>query len=569
VGALAALVGVGGFTGVGARGIYQNGLLAAPHVRALTDRGDAHDCQACHAPFRGPLSDRCADCHHDETGEGSTHPLGGAMKETIANRKTAAELGRARGTSKGTTALASFDELGELACFECHREHGGDDVGEALSPWKRKTAPQSIPPATCRQCHQDAHQEAPGSAAAAGGRVKEVRFDAFSHQDHEAQGVAQCEKCHVPNAQPAGPDFGPAGYTSCLPCHQTRKVPEQGFADHGRNARQSCGVCHTDVDQPKALQVVSEMPAALPAMKFGSQHHDRDMRCAECHADMRSDLPALSQGKPFDHYYHASSLTPDPAVDGAATAAAKQCAACHADTPAAASVQASKAVPELGGCKACHTQVEVVAGAPPPHPRAEARESVVFAHKDHIGKGRLGSPTLETVPAGRVLSTGAQRLNEQSCFACHSFASDTPKTGLPRIAAQAADCRGCHLVEGSVAHVDAGLQNCEYCHTGKESVYGRAPREERLQSRPGTQPYDHHLDTLDKEKVHEHATVECRECHGQVLQAETISELRFPDFQAESCQRCHGNLATSLGDLDCAGCHGFHRDPQTAHTRGR
>lgn len=184
------------------------------------------DCFACHAPFLGASSERCATCH--KTAE-------------IGLRTTRGVPLSARGLK------ASFhQQLSEANCMACHTDHKGDAAvarkGLTFSHALLRTDARE----RCASCHtrpDDTLHAKLGDGCQQCHSTQAWKPSSFDHaklfvldRDHEAP----CATCHVGNNYKR--------YT-CYGCHE--HTPAKTLAQHAEEGVRNidnCVACHRSAD---------------------------------------------------------------------------------------------------------------------------------------------------------------------------------------------------------------------------------------------------------------------------------------------------------------------------------
>ncbi len=184
------------------------------------------DCFACHAPFAGAESERCAVCHKPE------------------------EIGRL--TSKGLpiskplTSVPFHQKLSSLECTACHSDHAGVKRFRVQGHFKHAL----LQPATrdqCESCHKspkdNLHRQISGNCAQCHSQEKWVpaTFDHNKYFVLDKDHNARCVTCHQGN------DY--QRYT-CYGCHE--HTPENIRREHieeGIRKFDECVECHRSGDE--------------------------------------------------------------------------------------------------------------------------------------------------------------------------------------------------------------------------------------------------------------------------------------------------------------------------------
>ncbi|MBI5304713.1 MAG: hypothetical protein HY868_21445 [Chloroflexi bacterium] len=259
---------------------FSPGSLSAAHSakRAVGEFASHADfdarCELCHAPFRGPESSRCLNCHtdvHDQIA--TTQGIHGALPNA-------------------------------RACATCHTEHKGrasnltrvavveiphEQFGFSL---ERHARDYSNAPMTCRACHTFANDSnKPESAAVTAACVDcHARHDAWYIAEHRRAMGEACLACHDGSARLRGFDHnavfsldGKHGQTACVKCHvnnRFRGTPRDCVQCHAEPAIHRgkyglvCAACHTSAGW---------RPANLIRHPFPLDHSGRQSGCQVCH----------------------------------------------------------------------------------------------------------------------------------------------------------------------------------------------------------------------------------------------------------------------------------------------
>jgi hypothetical protein len=188
----------------------------------------ATDCFACHAPWRGAVSDRCMECH--------------ALPD-IGLRTT-------KGVALPRQGLkTSFhQELIEQNCVACHSDHEGPKLTQrSRKPFSHALLRTAVRD-KCEACHA-----------------------APKNDVHHDLSVS-CGQCHKPQAwKPASFDhalLGKTGLAQCAGCH---KAPTDTLH---RQVQGNCGQCHSPV---------AWKPATFEHGKYFVFDKNHQTTCVTCH----------------------------------------------------------------------------------------------------------------------------------------------------------------------------------------------------------------------------------------------------------------------------------------------
>ncbi len=310
---------------------------------------------------------------------------------------------------------------------------------------------------------------------------------AFSHQRHVAQEKLECANCHAD------------AFASDQP---------------GLPARDTCEVCHTEIDAAKPQQRRIEALfagadfAALHASRlpaetvFSHQRHvAKKLACNACHAGIESspDVALLHAPRMQDCVLCHEQLHVAAVAAAPQPARAQSCAPCHREigpgwAPASHRANWKKAhggearakgeapaaqcalCHEPASCDACH-RVE----APANHnafwrqrahglmamsdrqscAACHAPESCEACHRESAPASHHG--TWGPTPSTHCLACH-QPLRYESCSACHAAtASHLSATHKPPDHTPGMNCRQCHGLSAPLPHVDNG-DDCNSCH---------------------------------------------------------------------------------------------------------
>ncbi len=242
------------------------GAMVSPGALAPAHAGLDGDCFACHAPFRGVATDRCARCHPvADIGVRTTRGM-------LVERTTARPIG------------ASFhQQLTEATCGACHSDHGRQTKPRFSHALLRPAAREACatchaPPAndlhrdlqvTCTQCHTTT-------------RWSPATFD---HGSLPSATLARCERCHAAPADRLHQQMTAA----CTQCHVPARWKPSTF-DHDRHFlldrdhNATCATCHTgdEFTRYTCFGCHEHTPA-----KIRAEHEEEGIRdfddCVSCH----------------------------------------------------------------------------------------------------------------------------------------------------------------------------------------------------------------------------------------------------------------------------------------------
>jgi len=212
------------------------------------------NCFACHAPFRGAASDRCASCH--VVADIGVRTTSGAPVERMTKRPLSASF---------------HQQLTEQNCGSCHSDHG--------RLIERRFSHALLRPAArgdCATCH----------AAPANDLHRDLRVSCNQcHTALPSATLARCESCH---AAPTD-SFHRQITAACTQCHSPQRWKPSTFnhdrfflLDRDHNA--PCVTCHTNNDFTRytCFGCHEHTPANIRA-----EHEEEGIRnfdnCVSCH----------------------------------------------------------------------------------------------------------------------------------------------------------------------------------------------------------------------------------------------------------------------------------------------
>ena len=191
------------------------GKLIAGHKTLDTD------CFACHAPFKGVSSERCAVCH----------------KPGDIGRLTTAGLAIA----KPLTATPFHQKLISQDCMACHSDHAGVKRFRQAGRFDHALLQPAMREA-CQSCHKSPnnalHQQITGNCSQCHTQEKwtPATFDHDRHFKLDRDHNTRCVTCHTGN------DY--SRYT-CYGCHEhTPANIRQEHIEEGIRKFDNCIECH-------------------------------------------------------------------------------------------------------------------------------------------------------------------------------------------------------------------------------------------------------------------------------------------------------------------------------------
>jgi hypothetical protein len=226
------------------------------------------DCFACHAPWRGAASQRCARCHR---------PADIGLRTT-----------QGVPLPQRTLKMSFHQELIEQDCIACHSDHAGPRLTER----SRKPFSHSLlrPPARqlCGSCHAAPPDEAHRDLTVGCARCH--RPDRWKPADFDHAALApieqkHCQGCHRPPAdnlhRPIAGD--------CQLCHNPKRWKPATF-DHDKvfaldaNHNAPCATCHTggDIHRATCYGCHAHRPDQIRVRHLEEGIRDFE-RCARCH----------------------------------------------------------------------------------------------------------------------------------------------------------------------------------------------------------------------------------------------------------------------------------------------
>lgn len=184
------------------------------------------DCFACHAPFSGAATERCATCHKPEE-IGKLTSLGQPILKPL-------------------TSTPFHQKLLRQDCLACHSDHAGVKRFRVQGRFNHALLLADARK-ECQSCHKSPqdplHRQITGNCGQCHGQEKWVPA-AFDHDRHFAldrDHNVKCATCHVRN------DY--ASYT-CYGCHE--HTPEKIRREHieeGIRDFKDCAECHRSADE--------------------------------------------------------------------------------------------------------------------------------------------------------------------------------------------------------------------------------------------------------------------------------------------------------------------------------
>jgi hypothetical protein len=430
--ALLLLAGVGGSLWLAGGAAFSPGPLTAQASASRPLGGFAshaafeHDCEQCHAPWRGVEASRCENCHTEIAAERAAGGMHGRI-EAVDQCAACHPDHEGRAFDAAAAGAALFDH--RAAGFSLQR-HFQDYAGAALACESCHTPAFDLQDGACFECHT-AHSD---------------RF----MRDHALAFGMDCLACHngvdrttgFDHASTALPLDGAHQALACSACHTAAAPPEQTPAD--------CAGCHAE-----------------PAVHAGVLGDD----CAGCHTTA-AWLPARLEGASFDHASTGFALaTHRLDFDGAPM----NCAGCH---PGAGPAAASFARANDTACLRCHALAEAdfmaqhVAGYGPAC-RGCHDGTGGLADFDHSRVFPLDGAHAP-LPCAACHAQPALTLAGAACAGCH--AEPEVHAGL-----FGADCAACHTsaawtpaaLRAHTFPLDHGgqLNECAVCHTENYVAY--------------------------------------------------------------------------------------------------
>lgn len=242
------------------------GALIGAHAQLNTE------CFACHAPWRGPTSERCIACH------------------AVADIGIRLTTGATRTTD---ASIAPFHQaLTGQQCIACHTDHSGPRLAEhAKARFAHDLLPDSVR-AQCRTCHAapaDRRHAAFTSACATCHSAGRWTIERFDHSVLDSAQLADCAGCHTPPTNAMHRQLT----GTCGTCHgQDRWTPttfnhDEHFALDGEH-NAPCATCHTGgaYGRYTCYGCHEHSPARIRA-----EHAEEGIRnidnCVRCHSSAR------------------------------------------------------------------------------------------------------------------------------------------------------------------------------------------------------------------------------------------------------------------------------------------
>lgn len=245
--------------------VYPSAMVS-PGPLVPAHAGLESNCFACHSPFRGAASDRCASCH--VVADIGVRTTTGAPVERMTKRPLSASF---------------HQQLTEQNCGSCHSDHGrlierrfshallrpamrGDCATCHAAPANDLHRDLRV---SCNQCHTTEHWS-PAT---------------FDHAALPSATLARCESCH---AAPTD-SFHRQITAACTQCHSPQRWKPSTF-DHDRfflldrDHNATCVTCHTNNDFTRytCFGCHEHTPANIRA-----EHEEEGIRnfdnCVSCH----------------------------------------------------------------------------------------------------------------------------------------------------------------------------------------------------------------------------------------------------------------------------------------------
>ncbi len=242
------------------------GPLIGAHAQLNTQ------CFACHAPWRGPSSERCVACH--------------AVAD-IGIRLTSGE------TRAPQSAIPAFHQaLAGQQCIACHTDHSGPRLAENV---KARFAHELLPDSVrtqCSACHaapSDGRHAAFTNACATCHSAGQWKLERFDHEVLDSTQLANCQVCHAPPTNALHRDV----QGTCATCHGKDRWKPASF-DHNayfvldRDHNAPCATCHTGgaYGRYTCYGCHEHSPARIRA-----KHDEEGIRnidnCVRCHSSAR------------------------------------------------------------------------------------------------------------------------------------------------------------------------------------------------------------------------------------------------------------------------------------------
>jgi hypothetical protein len=293
----------------------------------------------------------------------------------------------------------------------------------------------------------------------------------------------------------------------CANCHADAMAAE----DPGMPARDTCDVCHAEIDKDK--------PAA---------RHIDTLFAGDVFAAVH--VNHLSSEIVFSHKAHASGK--------------QACSDCHHGIEHSADVEQEASV-RMDDCTQCHAQHK-----PAPRSSDGASDGCTLCHHEITQSWAPASHHANWKKAHGPLAREKSEESAARCATCHTEAS----------------CSACHQIEAPENHTPywhqrghgivamADRQNCAACHEPASCERCHAESRPRNHSGPWGAPHDTHCLTCHQPLKYEG----CSACHPSTPSHLSAAHQPADHFPGMNCRQCHG-LSEPLPHVDngddCSSCH--------------
>jgi hypothetical protein len=515
-------------------------------------------CGRCHAPVAGQMAPRCLACHTE-------------IAATIERRS-----GFHGQMAPGTSA----------ACQRCHADHRGrdfemidwqgpqKDFDHRRVGWPLAGKHAAVACATCHEPRRVVAPEVQRMLRAQRGRTTFLglskRCDACHFDEHRAQLVSDCARCHderawrpaarFDHAETAFPLRGKHASATCGGCHRTLRDSEPPPAfpaphaatylrmspiDHG-----TCAACHSDPHGGTLGATCASChsedgwkPFALPdrgsrefheRTQFPLQGAHESVSCKSCHGPFNRRHAAQYRGLAF-----------------------KSCGDCHMDGHVGQLEQKKGAGRAARDCGACHTQTAFSRPLFEAEQHDKTRFPLEGSHRAVACRGchpidpRLGQRVpeatrsrLEKTLRPVLLSLAVMRpaASAERCSLCHA----DPHGAQFAAEIRREDCAGCHRTSSfSEVKLDHA-KDTRFPLTGAHATAACASCHKREWVAGGEAPVVRYRAT----------PMACGSCHRDRHQGQFTWQLARPDAFAPPVRRKDAK--------DCGACHPTTRFTETA-----
>jgi len=514
------------------------------------------NCTVCHDIGKKVSNTKCLDCHKEI--------------RSLLNRND---------------GFHSNARVVNKDCFECHSEHHGrkfemvrfdeDNFDHNETGYVLEGKHKAI---DCRKCHT------PDYITDGDLRKKQNTFLGLDnkclscHDDfHQKTLSNDCMECHNMDAFKPASNFshndtryplkGKHNEVDCIECHDVTTRNGKEFYEFSNLPFSDCKACHTDPHKNKIQGQCKQCHTETSFSNFigrGKFNHNstgftlkgehKKIDCFSCHSPTKNMASVFQENKGV---------------------AANECVACHDDTHEG----------KYGlDCAKCHNELSFLAlnnmdffdHSVTDYP-LEGRHLEVDCKKCHID--RFSTPIDFTAcnkchsdyHNGEFTKNG----NSPDCIECHTldngfdytlygFDQHQSSTFPLEGAHMATPCFACHISEDDERWTFDNLgSTCIDCHIdihknfiGEVYYPNKSCTICHVSDAWNLVNFDHNLTNWPLEG--KHTTINCRECHFEITENETIISQNFINLDTQ-CASCHENIHDDLfaidGITDCNRCH--------------